>query len=55
MYCKALNLVTETYDDSVKDVIPLLRELLTLQEKVLGKDDNAYKLTQMRLQNAAKQ
>ena len=55
LYCKALNLVTETYDDSVKDVIPLLRELLTLQEKVLGKDDNAYKLTQMRLQNALSQ
>lgn len=55
IYCKALNLIVETYDNSDKDIIPLLRELLALQEKVMGEDNNAYKLTHMRLQQALSQ
>ena len=48
-YCQALNLVVDTYKGEDKDAIPLLRELLALQEKVLGKDDIAYKSTSGKL------
>lgn len=54
-YCKALDLVVDTYDRDDAEVIPLLRELLELQEKVLGKDDISYKSTYNSLSYALSQ
>ncbi len=48
-YCRASQLVVDTYKDDDKDAIPLLRELLALQEKVLGKEDATYQATSAKL------
>lgn len=51
-YCKALNMEIGTYKKNYADAIPLLEELLALQEKVLGKESLDYELTQVLLTNA---
>ena len=51
-YCEALQMVCETYKWEDADVIPLLRELLRLQENIYGKDHASYKATQIFLTNA---
>lgn len=51
-YCKALNMEIGTYKKNDADVIPLLEELLALQEKVLGKESVDYELTQISLTSA---
>lgn len=48
-YCDALSIVIETYGSMDAEAIPLLEELLSLQEKVWGKDDLRYKATDAQL------
>lgn len=48
-YCDALSCVIETYGFMDAEVIPFLEELLSLQEKVWGKDDFHYKATDAQL------
>lgn len=45
-YCKALRMEIDTYKDNDANTIPLLKELLSLQEKVLGTESIYYILTQ---------
>lgn len=54
-YCNALKLLVDIYDMGDAETIPLLRELLTLQEKVFGKDDTQYKTTESALTFALSQ
>lgn len=48
-YCKALSLVVDTYDKSDESIIPLLKELLALQEKLYGRESLEYKATEGQL------
>ena len=48
-YCDALSIVIDTYERTDAKAIPLLEELLSLQEKVWGKDDLHYKATDSQL------
>ena len=45
-YCEALKMEINTYQENDADAIPLLEELLALQEKLLGKESAEYHLTQ---------
>lgn len=48
-YCESLKLVVGTYDTSDVNAIPLLKELLALQEKLYGKESQEYKATEGQL------
>ena len=45
IYCEALNQLVNTYEMFDADAIPILRELLSLQEKVYGKEHFSYQAT----------
>ena len=54
-YCKSLDMLVSTYDMGDAGVIPILKELLSLTEKVLGKDNLSYTSANARLTYALSQ
>lgn len=52
IYCEALNQLVKTYEMFDADAIPILRELLSLQEIVYGKEHFSYNATLTILNNS---
>lgn len=48
-YCNALEIVVQTYQDDIPEVIPIMEELLALKEKVYGTESIEYEGTKSRL------
>ena len=55
IYCDALDQLQRTYETFDADAIPILRELLSLQEKVYGKEHFSYQATLTHLNNSLSQ
>lgn len=55
IYCEALNQLASTYEGFDADAIPILKELLTLQGKVYGKEHIYSQATQTRLTSTLSQ